>query len=142
MKEQVILERLTILETEWKERWMNHDKAADERQRLTCEKLDGIKSNIREINQKVDKLPCEKESAKLDEIDQIKKTATGLLITVVLGIIGFAVAWGMARNQIMINSERLNILESDSKQAQVIRSTNVVKINEIERRLGIDGKQK
>ena len=57
-----ILFRLTTLETKFCERWKSHDERADERQALTCDKMDDIKSDIKGVN---------------DTLSYLDKTLTG-----------------------------------------------------------------
>jgi hypothetical protein len=54
----------------------------------------------------------------IQSIKGTKAIATATLITVILSIIGLAVVWGETKNQVSVNSRRLDIVESLLHRAQ------------------------
>ena len=97
--------RLVKLETRFEERWTNHDKQADDRQKATCIKLDDIKESIDKlnaefvsldkttilmvntVNERITKLPCDRQAGLFSGITTQVKFIWGVLILMVGAII-------------------------------------------------------
>jgi hypothetical protein len=103
--EQIVKEidiRLVTLETKFEDGRKFHDEQANERQKITCHKLDDIKANIStlqnnfvsldkatilataSVNERITKLPCEKRAGLYNQV----KIMWGVLLLVIAAIVG------------------------------------------------------
>ena len=98
--------RLTKIETRFEERWISHDKQADDRQKATCQKLDEVKLDIsglkdslvsldktatlivNNVNERITKLPCAERAGIYRSFTNQIKVMWGFIVAIVLLIAG------------------------------------------------------
>lgn len=100
-EQQTILDRLTRLEVSFHERWLAHDTQADERQKITCSKLD-------EVRKSVDGL---RHFCFLRQMDK-QRIWGAIILAFLIPLVTTAVIAGGMKERITVNTGRIDRLEN------------------------------